>query len=70
MTVTVAAGVTQRVLLDYLAAYPVGSGFTLAAFSWFLDQTVAGAVSTATHGSSMRYGSLSSQVVVVVVVVV
>lgn len=28
----------------------------------FLDQTVGGAVATATHGSSMKWGSLSSQV--------
>ena len=26
-------------------------GYTLAAFPWFIDQTVAGAVATATHGS-------------------
>lgn len=62
LTVTVAAGVTQRVLLDYLAAYPSPSGYTLPAFSWFIDQTIAGAVATATHGSSLQHGSLSSQV--------
>ena len=38
------------------------SGWTLPAFSWYLDQTIGGAVATGTHGSSMRYGSLSSQV--------
>ena len=27
----------------------------------FLDQSIGGAVATGTHGSSMRYGSLSSQ---------
>lgn len=37
------------------------SGWTLPAFSWFLDQTIGGAVATGTHGSSMRWGSLSSQ---------
>ena len=37
-------------------------GYTLAAFSWFIDQTMGGAVATATHGSSFRYGSLSNQV--------
>lgn len=37
-------------------------GYTLPAFAWFLDQTIGGAVATATHGSSLVYGSLSSQV--------
>jgi FAD/FMN-containing dehydrogenase len=37
-------------------------GYTLGAFAWYLDQTIGGAVSTATHGSSLIYGSLSSQV--------
>lgn len=37
-------------------------GYTLGAFSWYLDQTIGGAISTATHGSSLVYGSLSSQV--------
>lgn len=37
-------------------------GYTLPAYSWFLDQTIAGAVATATHGSSLVHGSLSSQV--------
>ena len=39
------------------------AGYTLPAFPWFVDQTVGGAVATATHGSSLRHGSLSSQVV-------
>lgn len=43
-------------------------GYTLAAFPWFVDQTVGGAAATATHGSSLRHGSLSSQVVAVTVV--
>ena len=43
-------------------------GYTLAAFPWFIDQTVGGAAATATHGSSLRHGSLSSQVVAVSVV--
>ena len=38
-------------------------GYTLPAFPWFIDQTVGGAVATATHGSSLRHGSLSSQCV-------
>ncbi|PSC73887.1 L-gulonolactone oxidase [Micractinium conductrix] len=63
-TVTVAAGITQRRVLDYLADYKYWkepAGWTLPAFSWYIDQTIAGAVSTASHGSSMRFSSLSSQ---------
>jgi FAD/FMN-containing dehydrogenase len=65
-TVTVAAGIPQRVLLDYLAEYrhwKQPNGWSLPAYSWFIDQTMGGAVATGTHGSSMRYGSLSSQMV-------
>lgn len=65
MTVTAAAGVTQRTLLKFLDNYKTRAapeGYTLAAFSWFIDQTIGGAVSTGTHGSSFLYGSLSSQV--------
>ena len=64
-TVTVAPGITQRALLEYLSAYNhwnEPAGWTLPAFSWFIDQTIAGAVSTGTHGSSLRWGSVSSQV--------
>ena len=43
-------------------------GYTIPAFPWFIDQTVAGAVATATHGSSLRHGSLSSQTTAVTVV--
>lgn len=63
-TVTVAAGVPQRMLLDYLSNYTQYGeprGWVLPAFSWFIDQTIGGAVATATHGSSMTWGSLSSQ---------
>ena len=59
-TVTVAAGIPQRELLEYLSEY--GSGWTLPAFSYFIDQTIGGAVATGTHGSSFQHGSLSSQV--------
>jgi len=45
-------------VLDYLAKY--GRGWTLPAFPWFTFQTIAGAVATGTHGTSMAYGSLSS----------
>ncbi len=67
-TVTVAAGVTQRTLLDYLSTYrgprnlSKGRGWTLPSFSWFIDQTIGGAVATNTHGSSLEHGSLSNQV--------
>jgi len=64
MTVTVASGIPQRILLDYLSDYvhwKEPRGWILPAFSWFIDQTVAGAVTTGTHGSSLRWGSLSSQ---------
>ena len=64
-TVTVAGGISQRHILDYLAKYThwnEPNGWTLPAFSWFVDQTIAGAIATATHGSSLQFGSLSSQV--------
>ncbi len=64
-TVTVAAGLSQRHILDYLGAYThwkQPDGWTLPAFSWFIDQTIGGAVATATHGSTFRWGSLSSQI--------
>jgi FAD/FMN-containing dehydrogenase len=64
-TVTVAAGIPQRQLLDYLSDYTYWSepeGWTLPAFSWFIDQTIGGAVATGTHGSSFQHGSLSSQI--------
>jgi hypothetical protein len=63
-TVTVSAGIPQRMLLEYLAEYKYGSepaGWTLPAFSYFIDQTIGGAVATGTHGSSFKHGSLSSQ---------
>jgi FAD/FMN-containing dehydrogenase len=63
-TVTVEAGIPQRMLLDYLAEYThwkEPAGWTLPAFSWFLDQSIGGAVATGTHGSSLTWGSLSSQ---------
>eukprot|EP00879_Flechtneria_rotunda_P007977 GHRR01008358.1.p1 GENE.GHRR01008358.1~~GHRR01008358.1.p1 ORF type:complete len:642 (+),score=132.76 GHRR01008358.1:338-2263(+) len=64
MTAKVAAGVTQRTLLKYLDGYRTQQspeGYTLAAFAWFIDQTMGGAVATGTHGSTFVYGSLSSQ---------
>ena len=37
-------------------------GCILASFPGLIDQTVGGAVSTGTHGSSLAHGSLSQQV--------
>ena len=59
--------------MDYLAEYRTPNqdfltpGYALNTFSWFIDQTVGGAVATGTHGSSMRFGSLSEQVVAMTV---
>jgi FAD/FMN-containing dehydrogenase len=64
-SVTVAAGISQRALLDYLSEYKFGTeprGWTLPTISYFIDQTVGGAVATGTHGSSFEHGSLSSQI--------
>ena len=36
-------------------------GYTLRTFPWYIDQTVAGAVATGSHGSDLRLGSLSDQ---------
>ncbi len=44
--------------LDYISKY--GRGWALGNHPWFTFQTVAGAVATGTHGSSMTYGSLSA----------
>ena len=38
-------------------------GYALKSIPWFIDQTVGGALTTCTHGSSLVFGSLSSQVV-------
>ena len=37
-------------------------GWTLPSFSWYIDQTIAGAISTATHGSTLKFGSMSNLV--------
>lgn len=37
-------------------------GWVLQGYSWFIDQTIGGAVATGTHGSSLQHGSLSDQV--------
>lgn len=64
-SVLVDAGVRTYDLLQYLGVYVTRSapaGWTLPAFPWFVYQTIGGAVSTGTHGSSLPYKSLSSQV--------
>ncbi|KAK9908511.1 hypothetical protein WJX75_008992 [Coccomyxa subellipsoidea] len=71
-TVTVQGGVQTRVLLDFLATHITTKGplgWTLPSFSWYIDQTVAGAVATGTHGSTMKYGTLSGQVLEIEVAV-
>ncbi|PNH11479.1 D-arabinono-1,4-lactone oxidase [Tetrabaena socialis] len=70
-SVTVDAGVRTIDLLRYLADYvtpTAPSGYTLPAFPWFVFQTLGGAVSTGTHGSSLSHKSLSSQVLELTVV--
>ncbi|KAG2493001.1 hypothetical protein HYH03_008665 [Edaphochlamys debaryana] len=70
-SVTVDAGVRTIDLLRFLAAYvtpSAPSGWTLPAFPWFVFQTLGGAVSTGTHGSSLHHKSLSSQVLELTVV--
>ena len=47
----------QRQLLQYLASFKSSNstdGYTLNAFSWFIDQTIGGAVATGTHGSTLK----------------
>ena len=68
MTAKVDAGYVLHDFLDYLAAY--GSGYTLGNFPWFTFQTVGGAVATGSHGSSLSYGSLSSDELLVALDVV
>ena len=58
-------------LLDYLSEYThwkQSDGWVLPAYSWFVDQTIGGAVATNTHGSSMKHASLSSQLTALKVV--
>ncbi|EFJ42445.1 hypothetical protein VOLCADRAFT_97460 [Volvox carteri f. nagariensis] len=64
-------GIRTIDLLRYLAAYVTPSapaGWTLPAFPWFVFQTLGGAVSTNTHGSSLKHSSLSSQVLALTMV--
>ncbi|KAL6752479.1 hypothetical protein V8C86DRAFT_2752850 [Haematococcus lacustris] len=63
--VVVDAGVITIDLLNYLANYVTArapTGWTLPAFPWYVYQTVGGAVATGTHGSSLKWGTMSNQV--------
>eukprot|EP00963_Diacronema_lutheri_P002356 scaffold155_cov347-Pavlova_lutheri.AAC.35 len=60
LEVRVSAGVKTRDFIDYLASQGE-TGYALPTISWFIDQSIGGAVATGTHGSSMEYGSLSSE---------
>jgi FAD/FMN-containing dehydrogenase len=63
--VWVDGGVKTSDLLEYLknSVSPTApAGWTLGAFPWFVHQTIAGAVATNSHGSSLKYKSLSDQV--------
>ncbi|GFH06839.1 FAD-binding PCMH-type domain-containing protein, partial [Haematococcus lacustris] len=63
--VLVDAGVITIDLLNYLSSYVTAkapAGWTLPAFPWYVYQTVGGAVSTGTHGSSLKWGTMSNQV--------
>ena len=57
--VTVDAGEKMRTMLEYIAE----EGYALKSVPWFIDQTVGGALATCSHGSSLAFGSLSSQLV-------
>ena len=49
----------MRTMLEYVAE----EGYALKSVPWFIDQTVGGALATCSHGSSLAFGSLSSQLV-------
>ena len=57
--VMVDAGEKMRTMLEYVAE----EGYALKSVPWFIDQTVGGALATCSHGSSLAFGSLSSQLV-------
>lgn len=58
LTVTTQAGIRTRRLMDWLA----DQGYALPTVPFYIDQTIGGAVATASHGSSIKWGSLSSLV--------
>lgn len=70
-TAWIDAGIPILDALDYLGNYVTKNaprGWTLPAYSFWVRQTVAGAVATGTHGSTLQHGSLSQQVVALRVV--
>ena len=70
-SVWVDSGVITQDLLSYLGSYvtrAAPAGYTLPAFPWFVYQSIGGAAATATHGSSLKWGSLSNQVLALDVV--
>eukprot|EP00803_Ostreobium_quekettii_P005155 evm.model.scf_1682.3 EVM.evm.TU.scf_1682.3 scf_1682:31361-34800(+) len=70
-TAWIDAGISVLDALDYLGNYVTKNarrGWTLPAYSFWVRQTVAGAVATGTHGSTLKHGSLSQQVVALRVV--
>jgi sugar-1,4-lactone oxidase-like protein len=64
MRVTVQAGVRLGDLNDHLA----GHGLALTNLGSIADQTLAGAISTGTHGTGLRYGAIDQQVVAMTLV--
>lgn len=59
MQVTVGAGIRLKHLNELLAQH----GLALANLGSVAEQSVAGAISTGTHGTGVRYGNLSTQIV-------
>jgi L-gulonolactone oxidase len=57
-TVTVKAGITVLALAERLAEL----GLAMSSLGDIGYQTIAGAISTGTHGTGLRYGNMSSQV--------
>ena len=55
--VKVGCGITIRDALNSIEK----EGYVLPTFPWFTDQTLCGAIATGTHGSSLKFGSLSSE---------
>ncbi|CAD7703073.1 unnamed protein product [Ostreobium quekettii] len=70
-TAWIDAGILVVDALTYLSNYVTEvapRGWTLASYPFWVKQTVAGAIATGTHGSTLKHGSLSQQVVALRVV--
>lgn len=59
LQITVGAGIRLKALNELLAAH----GLALANIGSVAEQSIAGAISTGTHGTGVRLGNLSSQIV-------